>query len=89
MYSFQGLFCPYFALGDGGFVAFPFSHASYLGGLPVSFGYSERFLRVSYEICPYLLCTAWWQKNSYPTKQKLIQKLIQGYEFFCHQAVTP
>ena len=31
--------------------------------------------------------TAWWQKNSYPTKQKLIQKLIQGYEFFCHQAV--
>ena len=37
-------------------------------------------------ICMYV-CTAWWQKNSYPTKQKLIQKLIQGYEFFCHQAV--
>jgi len=32
--------------------------------------------------------TAWWQKNSYPAKQKLIQKLIQGYEFFCHQAIS-
>ena len=38
----------------------------------------------SHEIDVY---TAWWQKNSYPTKQKLIQKLIHGYEFFCHQAV--
>jgi len=47
---------PIFDFREGDLVAFPFSHASHLGGFPAFFRYSRRFLRVSYEICPYLSC---------------------------------
>ena len=34
-----------------------------------------------------LICTAWWQKNSYPCMSFCMSFCLVGYEFFCHQAV--
>ena len=34
-----------------------------------------------------IICTAWWQKNSYPCMSFCMSFCLVGYEFFCHQAV--
>jgi len=60
-------------------------HNALLHTLPVG---STTVLHVLVHSCDLVaIYTAWWQKNSYPTKKKLIQKLIHGFDFFCHQAV--
>jgi len=41
--GFLVLMGPMVDFGEGGFIAFHFSHASHLGGIPAFFGYSGRF----------------------------------------------